>query len=642
MHTNDDERDRLAKLHSLNLLDTSTEPSFDRITQLTARVLRVPIALVTLIDAEQQWFKSCIGLDTAVTPRAFAFCAHTISQAEPMVVSDATVDKRFADNPLVVGHPNIRFYAGVPVCSIDGFALGTLCIIDVEPRKLKKDELDTLINLADLVSKEIQQRERLILSQHQLINTAAEMDARFQSMFERAAVGIALVAPDGGWLRVNATLCNIVGYSHEELSRLTFQDITHPDDLTKDLHYLQRLVAGEIDTYHMEKRYKHKDGSIIWVSLSVAKQKKLNGDLDYFVSIVENIQARKEAEASLAALRRDLEHKVEERTIELRKTNEMLSFSMKQQVLFEEKLLRRESELSAVLENANDAYVCIDQAGVVSAWNRCAQETFGWTSEEAIGQRIDELIIPPEMREAHRAGMKHYFKTGEAKVLNQRMELPAIRKDGSSLPVEIRIRAIEIDGQKIFSAFLHDITDRKRAEEIREREALHDPLTGLPNRRALFEYLPKAIARSNRHGKAMALLFLDLNDFKVVNDTLGHDAGDSLLKEISRRLCDCVRQTDTVARLSGDEFTVVIEDLAHSSDVDIVAKKLLSSIRSPIQIGTNVADVSVSIGIAIHTSGSNESAEELLKNADTAMYTVKRASKSNGALKRSSANDIQD
>ena len=621
------EIDRLAKLHSLDLLDNKTEPSFDRITQITARVLRVPIALVSLVDAEQQWFKSCVGIDTAVTPRAFAFCAHAISQSEPMLVPDATLDDRFADNPLVIGHPNIRFYAGVPVRSLEGYPLGTLCIIDVKARTLKKDELDILIDLAELVSKEIQQREKLLLSQHKLINTAVEIDARFRSMFERAAVGIAIVAPDGSWLRVNSALCNIVGYTQAELSQLTFQDITHPDDLNKDLHYLQRLVAGEIDTYHMEKRYRCKDGSIVWVNLSVAKQLNLSGELEYFVSIVQDIQARKEAEMSLSALRKDLENKVEERTLELRKTNEMLSFSMKQQVLFEQKLLRRESELSAILEHANDAYVCIDQFGVVSAWNRCAHETFGWSSEEAIGQRIEELIIPFEMRDAHRAGMKHYFKTGESKVLNQRMELPAIRKDGSSLPVEIRIRAIEIDGQKIFSAFLHDITDRKQAEEIREREALHDPLTGLPNRRALFELLPKAIARSNRHGKAMALLFLDLNDFKNVNDTLGHDAGDSLLKEVARRLCDCVRQTDTVARLSGDEFTVVVEDLVNNSDADLVARKLLSSIRGPIQIGTNIVEVGVSIGIAIHSSGESITTEELLKNADSAMYSVKRANK---------------
>jgi diguanylate cyclase len=266
---------------------------------------------------------------------------------------------------------------------------------------------------------------------------------------------------------------------------------------------------------------------------------------------------------------------------------------------------------------------------VVSAWNRLAHKTFGWTAEEAIGRRIDELIIPVAMREAHRNGMKHYLKTGEAKVLDQRLELPAIRKDGSSLPVEIRIRAIEIDGAKIFSAFLHDITERKLAEEIREREALLDALTGLPNRRALFELLPKAIERSNRSGKTMGILFLDLDDFKAVNDTLGHDAGDSLLKEIARRLRDCVRQTDTAIRLSGDEFTVVLENLTEGvEDARRVAEKLLSSISSPVQIGTDIAHVSVSIGIAMHKAGETITAEDLLKLADTAMYSAKHGGKS--------------
>ncbi len=176
---------------------------------------------------------------------------------------------------------------------------------------------------------------------------------------------------------------------------------------------------------------------------------------------------------------------------------------------------------------------------------------------------------------------------------------------------------------------MHDITDRKRAEEIREREALHDALTGLPNRRALSELLPKAIARSNRSGKTMAILFLDLDDFKIVNDTFGHDAGDSLLKEVARRLSDCVRQTDTAIRLSGDEFTVVLENLlAGVDDARKVAEKLLSSISNPVQIGINIAHVSVSIGIAIHTAGGNMTADELLKLADQAMYSAKHDGKS--------------
>ncbi|NMM36589.1 MAG: PAS domain S-box protein [Glaciimonas sp.] len=628
-----DETERLALLDSLNLLDTLAEPAFDHITRLVTRILHVPIALVSLVDTNRQWFKSCIGLNVTETPREFAFCAHTILQDSPMTVEDASKDPRFTDNLLVKSAPNIRFYAGVPIRTCGGIALGTLCAIDSQPRTLTQDELDILIDLAELVSKEIQQREANLLARRHIDRTKTaiqDSEARFRSIFERAGAGIAIVAPDGGWISVNDALCEIVGYSQDELARLTFQDITHPEDLDGDLNFLQQLIAGTIDSYQLDKRYLRKNGDAVWIRLSVTKQVNDDNQLEYFVAVINDIHARKKAEASLAALRRDLEKRVEERTLSLRTANEKLSSSMAQQAHFQQALLKREAELSAVLENANDAYVCIDQAGVVSAWNRQAQETFGWTAEEAIGCCLDVLIIPLPMREAHHSGMRRYLSSGQTKVLNQRLELPAIRRDGTTLPVEVRIRAIELDGQTIFSAFLHDITERKLAEEAREREARHDSLTGLPNRRALFEMLPQAIARSDRNGKGVALLFLDLDGFKAVNDAWGHEAGDNLLVEIARRLSDCIRQTDSVARLGGDEFTVLLEGLSITgrNDAIDIAEKLLASIQEPVLLGTASAHVSASIGIAFHFPGTKVSPDQLVKTADTAMYEAKRAGKS--------------
>ena len=627
-----DENERLALLYALDLLDTPAEPAFDRITRLVARTLQVPIALVSLVDSNRQWFKSRVGLTALETPREFAFCAHTILQDGLMVVGDATRDERFADNPLVTGDPMIRFYAGAPIFTTGGKALGTLCAIDSQPRILKQDEIDTLIDLADLVSKEIQQREAILLTRRHLDHTKTaieESEARFRSIFERASLGIALVAPNGDWISVNQELCDIVGYSQEELLSLTFQDITHPDDLEMDLSLLQQLAQGEIERYQLEKRYLRKNSETVWISLSVTKQTNANGELKYFVSLIKDIQARKEAEDSLADLRRDLEKRVEIRTCELRSANEMLSYSMAQKLSYQQALAKREAELSAVIENANDAYVCIDAAGVVSDWNRQAQETFGWTTEEAIGRHLDELIIPLHLREAHRAGMKRYLLSGTSTMLGQRLELQALRRDGSTLPVEVRIRALDLGGQKVFSAFLHDITERKCHEEAREHEARHDALTGLPNRRALFEMLPKAIARANRNGAAAALLFLDLDGFKAVNDTWGHEAGDSLLREVARRLSDCVRQTDAVARLAGDEFTVLLEGLSGGRDAVIgVAEKLLASIAMPVPIGETSVQISASIGIALHMSGTDITPDQLVNAADTAMYEAKRAGKS--------------
>ncbi len=623
------EKERLNALHSLNLLDSPPDPAFDRITRLAARTLGVPMAMISFMDKDRQWFKSSVGIGAKEIPRDSTFCTHTILQSELTLVPDAKLDLRFADNSSVEGDPCVRFYAGVPICNSTGLALGTFCVVDTKPRELTPEELEVFADLAAMVNKEIHQHEAFVLHLHNMADAIEESDARFRTMFERAAVGIALVAPNGRWLRVNDALCKIVGYSSDELTKLTFQNITFPEDLSKSLYLDQELIEGRIDHYYLDKRYVRKDGEIIWISIGVTKQVTMDGSLDCFIAIVENIQARKVAEASLAALHRDLEKRVDERTNELRTSNEMLSHSMAQKILFQKSLLRRESELRTVLENANDAYVCIDSSGVVSAWNRLAFETFGWTAEEAIGTTIEDLIIPEKMREAHRIGMQHYLNTGEAKVLDQRLELPAIRKDGSSLDVEIRIRAIDIEGQKIFSAFLHDITERKRAEAIREREALLDPLTGLPNRRALFEILPKAIARSNRNQKSMAVLFLDLDNFKIVNDTLGHEAGDILLVEIAQRILACIRQSDTALRLSGDEFTVLLENLVSGvDDAQKVAEKLLASISAPVQIGKELAQVGVSIGIVVHSGDQNISADDLLKTADKAMYEAKHKGKS--------------
>lgn len=625
------ENERLNVLHALNLLDTPPEEVFDRITRLVARVLDVPIALVSLVDTDRQWFKSRVGLDAIETPRELAFCAHAIVQTSPMIVPDATLDERFADNALVTSNPNIRFYAGVPLRSVSGLSIGTLCAIDSKPRKLNADEINILIDLAAVISKEVQMREAMILSQatSELAKKAVEtIEARFRTVFERAGVGIALVAPDGGWLRVNDALCQIVGYSQDEFVKLTFQDITHPDDLDSDLYLLRQLIDDEIDRYQLEKRYITKSGNTIWIQLIVTKQMSPQGELEYFVSIIKDIQERKEAEASLTEPRKDLENRVETRTRDLRLANEMLSSFMAQQLQSEQELRKREAELQMVLQNANDAYVCIDHNGVIRDWNQQAEQTFGWSSQEAIGRRLDEMIIPVTMREAHRAGLRHYLATGELNVLNRRMELTAVRRDGTPLPVEVRVSPLSIDGKTIFSAFLHDITERKQVEAIREHEATHDPLTGLLNRRGMFDLLSQAIARVKRTRTSLALLFIDLDGFKQINDTHGHEAGDAVLREVAARLQASIRQTDTAARLGGDEFTVILENIKHGiPDANMLAQKILETLQHPIQLDSVTATISASIGISMHHPDDERSADQLVNAADSAMYTAKHAGK---------------
>jgi len=150
-----DEGTRLEALRSLDILDTKAEERFDRLTRMAKRVFGVPIALVSLVDENRQWFKSCVGLSASETPRDISFCGHAILGNEIFIITDASKDERFADNPLVLNEPNIRFYAGCPIKSLNGAKLGTLCIIDRKPRKLNDEDLETLRDLASMVEHEL-------------------------------------------------------------------------------------------------------------------------------------------------------------------------------------------------------------------------------------------------------------------------------------------------------------------------------------------------------------------------------------------------------------------------------------------------------------------------------------------------------
>ena len=603
------EAERQTLLASLRLLDTEAEEVFDRITRLVARLLKVPTALFSLVDAERQWFKSRVGMETLETPREQAFCAHAILQDQPLVVADAATDARFADNPLVTGSPNIRFYAGVPIRSSGGLPIGTLCAIDDHARVLTADELCILIDLADIVQKEVQYRERLAVAGRHLEQSEAVLDAseaRFRTIFDLASIGISMLSPHGAWLRVNRALCGIVGYTEEELMRQTFQDITHPDDLDIDLAQLEQLRAGVISQYQLEKRYIRKDGATVWVNLNVSAKRGAGGAVDYLIAVVKDIGAQKEAQAALDALHADLEQRVAARTDELRE---------------------REAELRSVIENANDAYIGLDANGVVTVWNRAAEETFGYGPLEAAGRQLESLIVPPDLLRAHRGSLLRYLTGSAASKLGKRVELPAMRKDGTLLTVEVRINELEVRGMRMYSAFLHDISERKQAESRREFESRHDMLTGLLNRRALMETLPIAQSRANRGGQSLGLLFIDLDGFKAVNDTHGHEAGDRLLNEIGARLRGVVRKTDSVFRLAGDEFTVLLEGLHDAGSAHVAAAKIIEAVSRPVAVDGGEARVGASIGLALFAPNGDASPEGLIKEADERMYQAKRAGK---------------
>ena len=286
--------------------------------------------------------------------------------------------------------------------------------------------------------------------------TLRDSEQRFRATFNQAAVGIAHVAPDGRWLRVNRKLCDILGYSHEELLGLAFQNLTHPDDLGPDMEGMRRLVAAEIPDFSMEKRYLRKDGSAVWVNLTVSLVRDQDGAPKYFIAVSEDISQRKAVEAKLIHL------------------------------------------------------------------------------------------------------------------------------------------------------------------------ANHDALTNLPNRNLLLDRLDQAMLHARRDGRAVAVLSLDIDRFKNLNESLGHGMGDRMIASIAARLPGVLREGDTVARFGGDEFVMLLPDLGEFEDAAVVAHKVLDVVSEPLVIDGQELCLTASIGISFYPRD-GEDGPTLLRNADTAMYRAKDA-----------------
>lgn len=249
---------RLACLHRLGLLDSPAEPAFDRLTRLVTRLLGVPVSLVSLVDVDRQFFKRSVGLPEPwafrrETPLSHSFCQYVVETGEPLIVPDALSDPLVCTN-LAISDLHVQAYLGVPLSTTDGMVLGSLCAIDTAPRVWEPDAIELICDLAVAAVAEIELR-RDILARQQAEAALYESNARFAGAFSHASIGMAIVAPAGRWLQVNRALCALVGYSEQELLGLTFQQLTHPDDLDADLAYVQQMLAGAIETYQMDKRY---------------------------------------------------------------------------------------------------------------------------------------------------------------------------------------------------------------------------------------------------------------------------------------------------------------------------------------------------------------------------------------------------
>ncbi|MGZ4631020.1 MAG: putative bifunctional diguanylate cyclase/phosphodiesterase [Actinomycetes bacterium] len=292
-------------------------------------------------------------------------------------------------------------------------------------------------------------------------------------------------------------------------------------------------------------------------------------------------------------------------------------------------LQESQHQMRSILDTANDAYVGMSSTGLVDEWNDAAGRVFGWSRHEALGQDLAELIVPPELRPAHNQGLRNFQAHGHGPLLGRTIEISALHRDGHRFPAELTVWESWARGERRFNSFIRDITERKRLESELTHRALHDSLTGLSNRTLFGDRLEHALQR--RATGHVAVLFLDLDDFKTVNDSLGHSVGDQLLVAVATRFAAVLRPSDTLARLAGDEFALLAEDISGVSDAEDIAARLLATLREPFVVAGRETFTHASIGIALHDSADSD-AEGLLRNADVAMYTAKRSSKSGYAV----------
>jgi len=383
------------------------------------------------------------------------------------------------------------------------------------------------------------------------------------------------VGHDGRMLHANAAALKFYGYDLESFTRLTIHDL--------DIHFRR-----ESWPQHWEALKRNR-------TLTVTVQHRSAGGVFYPVEIVDNYQCVDGHEFSLAVVR-----PVEHRGDRARRM-QLMEFSVDQMT-------------DSALWIAKDARIIFA--------NDATCRNLGYTHDELV--KMTAFDIDPNLKPE--SWPRNWERLRERKTLT--FETAHRRKDGRMMPVEVSANLVQVHEQEYNCAFVRDITERKINEAELTRLATHDALTGLPNRNLLNDRIARAILHAKRNKEYAGVMVVDLDKFKFVNDNLGHDAGDELLKEVASRMKSILRASDTVSRLGGDEFVIVLEGVTHPEDCALVGQKLMRIVAEPMILGEVAMAIGASVGIAVYPMN-GEDAASLLKNADIAMYQVKSEGRGN-------------
>lgn len=415
---------RLAALQALKILDTPPEERFDRLTRLASRLFDVPIALVSFVDANRQWFKSCHGLDVRETGRDISFCGHAVAEDQIFVVEDTLNDPRFADNPLVAGGPAIRFYAGQPLRSRDGNLVGTMCLIDRQPRKFPEADRKTLNDFAQAVENELnliqltELHQKLLDSQAKERRTQEERDRFFLNSLDLLCVA----SLDGYFIRINPMFSSTLGFTEEEILSTPAIDFIHPDDQEPTQAALNKLSQGS-DLVQFENRYRCRDGSYRWLEWNIPAP---TDEYPYLYAIGRNITLQKSIERAL-----------------------------------------RESEFrfKSLFDHSPEAIVLVDlETSLVADANLNACKLFNLPYQQLL--EMGPVALSPETQPNGRLSREMLAEKVEAANAGtvQVFEWTVLRQD-QRVPCEIRFVPMTYNQRPILRASITDVTQRKEAEK---------------------------------------------------------------------------------------------------------------------------------------------------------------------------------
>jgi diguanylate cyclase (GGDEF)-like protein/PAS domain S-box-containing protein len=574
------EQSRMARLRSLNILDTPAEPLFDALTKAAALVTGMPIALITLVDDDRQWFKSNVGLPgVQETPRDVAFCSHTILGDEVMEIRNALDDERFADNALVTGSPDIRFYAGAPISLNDGLRMGALCVIDKRPNALSETQRQALQQLSRAAAEALDQRAILLEKNAALIAEADEANRQTdlaQQLERKLRASEAFldrtgrVAGVGGW-EVDL-VSNSVIWS-DETCRIHEMPVGHRPTLEEGLNYYapeaREVIQAVVQKAFVDGRGWDLELPIVtakghraWVrTVGVAEYE--NGTPCRLVGAFQDVTLRKRAVLALEA---------------------------------SDRRFRKLFEYSLGL-------ICThDLGGVLLSVNPAAARSLGYSIGEMLGRSLGDFM-PHEHADRFQAYLARVGGQGDDSGV-----IELVAQDGSSRVWQYQNVLDDDNGEEPYVlGHAQDITERQEYQHKLEEWSVRDALTGCYNRRFVM-----GLAASVGENGDWGCIMFDLDRFKQINDNFGHQRGDEVLVGMAQFLRQHLRPDDEVVRMGGDEFLILLHDAPWP---------VIESVAARIDADRDSAPIGFTMGCAPSHAG--EALEHILAEADKRLYETR-------------------